>query len=154
MPSLKTRLSQVLPKKFRDSLRKPTLEQKSVHEEKLRDYFSAFHLPKSTVALDRPVCIMLFTNRSRSNAIGDYLRASLRFTGFAESLNYRRILKHAEQNKLREFATYLQWEVSQIEFDESRLTMRVQRDDTNVRFKKRFIEDYNSQQSSGIHPAP
>ncbi|MEJ6541297.1 MAG: hypothetical protein QNL94_12990 [Halioglobus sp.] len=45
-------------------------------------------------------------------------------------------------------------DIKQMKFDESCLTMRSHCDHTNVRFKKRFLEDYNSEQSSGIHPAP
>lgn len=86
--------------------------EKSLHEEKLEHYFSTLQMPADLAGLDRPVCIMVFTNRSGSNVLAEYLRASHRFTGFVESLNFRRVLKYAEQYQFSEFHEYLQWQVS------------------------------------------
>jgi trehalose 2-sulfotransferase len=144
MPSLKTQLSRALPGNILNALRKPGLEHKSVHEEKLRDYFSSFELPESNVALERPVCIMLFTNRSGSNAIGEYLRASHRFTGFAESFNYRRILKHSEQNKFNGFDAYLQWQVSRLERDKAIIGMKASVDQAMMLYHCGAIPHYFS----------
>lgn len=84
----------------------------SLHEEMLEDYFGALHMPVEMPALNRPVCIMVFTNRSGSNVLAEYMRASHRFTGFVESLNFQRVLKYAEQYQIAEFHEYLQWQVS------------------------------------------
>ena len=85
--------------------------KKNVHHEELTAYFKDLKLPADAQPLGGPVCIMLFTNRSGSNVLGEYLRATHQFSGFVEALNYRRVIKYSQQNDLRSFFDYLTWQV-------------------------------------------
>lgn len=85
--------------------------KKNVHQEELTAYFKDLKLPADAQPLGGPVCIMLFTNRSGSNVLGEYLRATHQFSGFVEALNYRRVIKYSQQNDLRSFFDYLTWQV-------------------------------------------
>lgn len=85
-----------------------------VHQEELSAYFGDLTLPDDVKPPGNLVCMMLFTNRSGSNVLGEYFRASHRFTGFLESINYRRVIKDAKENDLRSFFDYLKWHVTRL----------------------------------------
>lgn len=89
-------------------------EKVSPHEEKLRDYFAAFDVPADTRALNKPVCIMLFTNRSGSSLVSEHMRSAPQFTGFGEPLNARWIMDRCEREQLTTFADYLRWETDRL----------------------------------------
>ena len=89
-------------------------EKVSPHEEKLRDYFAAFEVPADTRALNKPVCIMLFTNRSGSSLVSEHMRSAPQFTGFGEPLNAKWIIDRCEREQLTTFADYLRWETDRL----------------------------------------
>lgn len=86
-----------------------SFEKVSVHETKLRRSFDEFQVSDSIEPLDRPVCMMLFTNRSGSSVIGEHMRASNRFSGFGEPLNYKLVQEVSARENLTTFSEYLQW---------------------------------------------
>jgi hypothetical protein len=89
-------------------------EKVSPHEEKLRDYFARFEVPAATAALNKPVCMMLFTNRSGSSLVSEYMRSIPQFTGFGEPLNAKWIVDRCEREHLTTFADYLRWETDRL----------------------------------------
>jgi len=89
-------------------------EKVSPHESKLREYFAEFDVPADTGALNKPVCIMLFTNRSGSSLVSEHMRSTLQFTGFGEPLNSSWIIDRCEREHLTSFADYLRWETRRL----------------------------------------
>ena len=89
-------------------------EKVSAHEQKLRDYFAAFDVPADTRALNKPVCIMLFTNRSGSSLVSEHMRSTPQFTGFGEPLNAKWIIDRCEREGLTSFSEYLHWETARL----------------------------------------
>ena len=89
-------------------------EKVSPHEEKLRDYFASFDVPADTRALSKPVCMMLFTNRSGSSLVSEHMRSAPQFTGFGEPLNAKWIIDRCEREQLTTFADYLRWETDRL----------------------------------------
>ena len=89
-------------------------EKVSPHEKKLREYFSGIEVPADTGALKKPVCIMLFTNRSGSSLVSEHMRSSAQFTGFGEPLNAKWIIDRCEREQLTSFADYLRWETDRL----------------------------------------
>ena len=84
------------------------LEQAGQHEEKLREFCEPFALPADTEPYDKPVCIMLFSNRSGSSLISEHLRASPFFGGFGEPLNYKYVTELMHRYGDKSFPAYLQ----------------------------------------------
>ncbi len=89
-------------------------EKVSPHERNLREYLDTFELPAGGPPLGRPVCIMLFTNRSGSSLVSEHMRASPRFTGFGEPLNFQWIRDRCEKEGLRSFGDYLRFESNRL----------------------------------------
>ena len=89
-------------------------EKVSPHEIKLREYFGSFDIPADTAPLGRPVCIVLFTNRSGSSLVSEHMRSTHQFVGFGEPLNYRRVIERSEQAGLQSFAQYLRFEIDRL----------------------------------------
>ena len=84
------------------------LEQAGPHEEKLRQFCEPFALPANTQPYDKPVCIMLFSNRSGSSLISEHMRASPFFGGFGEPLNYKFVTELMHKYGDKSFPAYLQ----------------------------------------------
>lgn len=114
----------------------------SLHEEMLEDYFGSLQMPVEMPALSRPVCIMVFTNRSGSNVLAEYMRASHRFTGFVESLNFERVLKYAEQHQIAEFHEYLQWQVSGLAAEDKIIGIKASVDQASMLYRCGAIPRY------------
>ena len=89
-------------------------EKVTPHEEVLREYFAEFEFPADTQPLDRPVCIMLFTNRSGSSLVSEHMRATPLFTGFGEPLNSRWVIDRCEREGLKTFPEYLRFEARRL----------------------------------------
>jgi LPS sulfotransferase NodH len=85
-------------------------EKVTRHEVKLREYFAEFEVPADTEALNKPVCIMLFTNRSGSSLVSEHMRTTHQFAGFGEPLNSRWIIDRCERENLTSFTDYLRWQ--------------------------------------------
>ena len=94
--------------------RKPAIHRVSDHERILRKYFSAFDIPDDCPRVDEPVCILLFTNRSGSSLICEYLRATNRFYGFGEPLNHKLVIRSSEREHITSLADYLRWEMEHL----------------------------------------
>lgn len=80
-----------------------------LHEAELRNYFSEFNLPPDARPVEGPVCILLFTNRSGSSLVSEYLRATGCFTGMGEPLNHKLVIERSDQEQLASFPEYLRW---------------------------------------------
>lgn len=89
-------------------------EKESTHEKKLREYFSGITVPADIGALNKPVCIMLFTNRSGSSLVSEHMRSATQFTGFGEPLNAKWVIDRCEREQLSSFGDYLRWETDRL----------------------------------------
>ena len=89
-------------------------EKMTPQEEELRAYFTEFEFSADTAPLDKPVCIMLFTNRSGSSLVSEHMRSTPHFTGFGEPLNLKWIIDRCEREQLTSFADFLRWETSRL----------------------------------------
>jgi LPS sulfotransferase NodH len=89
-------------------------EKISVHEQTLREYFAEFDIPADTTPLGKPVCIMLFTNRSGSSLVSEHMRSTPHFTGFGEPLNSKWVIDRCEREGLKTFADYLRFEADRL----------------------------------------
>ena len=83
------------------------LEEAGPHEQKLREFCEPFALPAGIEPYDKPVCIMLFSNRSGSSLIAEHMRASPFFGGFGEHLNWKHVTKLMQRSGNRSFPDYL-----------------------------------------------
>ena len=118
------------------------VSEKSMHQEKLTAHFKDLKLPDDARSFGSPVCIMLFTNRSGSNVLGEYLRATHQFTGFVEALNYRRVIKYSQQNELCSFFDYLRWQVSRLSEGEKVTGIKASVDQAEMLFQCNAIPGY------------
>ncbi|MDB4261716.1 Stf0 family sulfotransferase [bacterium] len=84
-------------------------EKPGAHEKALRNYFSEFDFPNEIEPLNSPICIMVFVNRSGSSLVCEHMRATGRFTGFGEPLNYELVIQRCKKLGIETFAGYLQW---------------------------------------------
>ena len=144
------------------------LEQPGPHEEQLRAFCEPFEVPADAAPSDKPICIMLFSNRSGSSLISEHMRASPYFGGFGEPLNYKFVTEqmskdgeksflgylqkvhrqHADEHKLfgmkasgaRALAAHLG--VADAEIDAGKVSTRKQRGDRNAEFRERFLAEY------------
>ncbi len=90
------------------------LELVGPHELKLREEIEQFQLPAEVEPLSEPVTIILFTNRSGSSLVAEYLRATGRFRGMGEPLNPGFVLAEMKNLGIGTFHAYLR---SRIERD-------------------------------------
>lgn len=89
---------------------KLSFEKEGIHETKIRRYFDEFEVPAETKPLNKPICIIVFMNRSGSSLICENMRATKKFTGFGEPLNYELVIKRAqEHDDITSFPEYLNW---------------------------------------------
>lgn len=116
--------------------------KKSIHQEKLTAHFKDLKLPDDARSFGSPVCIMLFTNRSGSNLLGEYLRATHQFTGFVEAFNYRRVIKYSEKRRLESFFEYLQWQFPQLSEGDKVVGVKASVDQAEMLYQCNAIPGY------------
>ena len=116
--------------------------KKGVHQEKLTSHFKDLKLPDDARSFENPVCIMLFTNRSGSNVLSEYLRATHQFSGFVEALNYRRVIKYSQENQLRSLYDYLKWQVSRLREGDKIVGIKASVDQAEMLYRCHAIPDY------------
>ena len=119
-----------------------TFTRKGVHQEELTAYFKSLKMPDNVKSVGTPVCIMLFTNRSGSNVLGEYLRATHQFTGFVEAFNYRRVIKYSEENSLETFFEYLQWQVPRLAESDKVIGIKASVDQAEMLYQCKAIPEY------------
>jgi LPS sulfotransferase NodH len=85
-----------------------------VHERTLLRYYPQFKFAPDCEPLNKPICIVLFTNRSGSSLIGEHMRASNRFSGFGEPLNHKLVIKRSDREGIKSFPDYLRWELENV----------------------------------------
>ncbi len=90
------------------------LDKISEHERQLRRYYPRFDFPPDCKPLNEPICIVLFTNRSGSNLISEYMCASKRFSGFGEPLNHEQVIHRSKCENIRSFPDYLRLELERV----------------------------------------
>lgn len=79
------------------------------HELELEKFFGPLDHGLERFVYREPLTIMVFTNRSGSSLIGEYLRASGAFSGFGEPLNYPLVIEHAQKFGISNLVGYLKW---------------------------------------------
>lgn len=82
------------------------LLETNTHQDKLFEHFSGrvkFHGEK----FGKTLVVMLFTNRSGSNLLGDYLVNSGNFSGFEEVLNWDFAIRAAQASNIQSFNNLL-----------------------------------------------
>lgn len=84
------------------------------HEKKLRRYFDTFDIPADRKPFKCRVVILVFVNRSGSSLVGEYLRATGRFSGFGEPLNHDVVIARCEEEGIRTFEGYLTWLIGNV----------------------------------------
>ena len=84
------------------------LEQ-GVHEREIEKLYGSLKVSPSATLLASEVCIMLFTNRSGSSLVCDYLRATEKLSGMGEPLNYPLVLERSSKHDISSFEDYMKW---------------------------------------------
>ncbi|MAL94645.1 MAG: hypothetical protein CME40_06190 [Haliea sp.] len=84
------------------------LEQ-GVHEREIEKLYGSLNVSSSATLLAPEVCIMLFTNRSGSSLVCDYLRATEKLSGMGEPLNYPLVLERSSEHDISSFEGYMKW---------------------------------------------
>lgn len=85
------------------------LYQPGEHELALLEALTHIDCSDSRFVVEQPVTIMLFTNRSGSSLLGEYLRATGCFSGFGEPLSHQLVIARAKEHKLYTLEDYLRW---------------------------------------------
>ena len=101
------KLAQTLQGRYSSTNR--LLSRAGSHERALRAFFGDLEVPAETVALEQPVSILIFINRSGSTLIAEYLRATREFSGFGEPLSHELVIERCRQHGLTTFKEYLEW---------------------------------------------
>lgn len=83
------------------------LDKRGPHEAALRQRFARFEYRGEHAPVTDPVCILLFTNRSGSTLVAEYLRATGRVVAMGEPLNHPIVGRRAARFGLRTFPDYL-----------------------------------------------
>jgi len=84
-----------------------SLSQTGVHETRLRERFGKRVRYEGPPIFDTPLYCIGFFNRSGSNLLADYLRATPYFAGFHEQLNFNTVEKFADENGIKSFPDYI-----------------------------------------------
>ncbi|MAC35430.1 MAG: hypothetical protein CME38_17795 [Haliea sp.] len=83
------------------------LERCGVHESRIREIFTRFDYRNDFPPVQEPVCALLFTNRSGSTLVAEYLRATGRVMAMGEPLNHPIVARRAEKFQLTGFPEYM-----------------------------------------------
>lgn len=121
---------------------KSLLEQPGPHEEQLRAFCEPFEVPAATAPCDKPICIMLFSNRSGSSLISEHMRASPYFGGFGEPLNYKFVIEQMNKDGNKSFLGYLQKEQRHSAGEHKLFGMKASVDQALMLMRARVIPDY------------
>jgi len=79
------------------------------HELELEKFFGPLDQDVEKFVYPQLLTIMVFTNRSGSSLIGEYLRASGVFSGFGEPLNYPLVIERAQKFGISSLVGYMKW---------------------------------------------
>lgn len=118
------------------------LERPGPHEEQLRAFCEPFEVPADTAPSDKPICIMLFSNRSGSSLISEHMRASPYFGGFGEPLNYKFVTEKMNKDGEKSFLGYLQKVHRQHAGEHKLFGMKASVDQALMLMRARVIPDY------------
>ena len=104
-----------------------------IHEHQLREFFGegGFAAPAGAAQQD-PVTIMLFVNRCGSTLLGEYLRATGRFSGFGEPLSHELVMQRCRTHGMRSLAAYLQWLLDNIRQPGTQFGMKLSLDQVEM----------------------
>lgn len=83
------------------------LSRIGVHEERLRRFFDGAVSYDGPPVFEHPLYCIGFFNRSGSNLLAEYLRATPVFSGFHEQLNFDTVEKQCNQRHIRSFPDYI-----------------------------------------------
>ncbi|MFV0294168.1 MAG: Stf0 family sulfotransferase [Paracoccus sp. (in: a-proteobacteria)] len=83
------------------------LTRAGIHEKYVRELFPDATTYEGPPVFDHPLYCMGFFNRSGSNLLAEYLRATPYFSGFYEQLNYDTIRNQSLKNNIKSFPDYI-----------------------------------------------
>lgn len=83
------------------------LSRIGIHEDRLRRFFNGVVSYDGPPVFDCPLYCIGFFNRSGSNLLAEYLRATPFFSGFHEQLNFATVEKQCVQRNIRSFPEYI-----------------------------------------------
>lgn len=85
------------------------IEQIGIHEREIRKQLREFVVPNGIEPVEEPVAIILFTNRSGSSMIAEYLRATGKFRGLGEPLNNDWVSPIIQKEDIQTFGDYIRY---------------------------------------------
>lgn len=118
------------------------LEEVGPHELKLKGAIDQFDFSAGTEPASGPVTIMLFTNRSGSSMVAEYLRATGKFRGMGEPLTADLVLTTMEQQGLRTFHQYLKWRFERDRTEQSMYGMKASHQQAMMLLRSGMIPGY------------
>jgi len=118
------------------------LERPGPHEEQLRAFCEPFEVPADAAPSDKPICIMLFSNRSGSSLISEHMRASPYFGGFGEPLNFKFVTEQMSKDGEKSFLGYLQKVHRQHAGEHKLFGMKASVDQALMLMRARVVPDY------------
>ncbi|WP_310621700.1 Stf0 family sulfotransferase [Flexibacterium corallicola] len=81
-----------------------------VHKENIEKFFGKHNCDLKTLGLEcHSITLLVFTNRSGSNLLGNYLASTSEYFGFEEFLNYDTVITRSKNNKIESFADYFRF---------------------------------------------
>lgn len=118
------------------------LEAVGPHEVKLRETIDQFNFPAGAPSAGAPVTIILFTNRSGSSMVAEYLRATGRFRGMGEPLTADLVLSTMAETGLKTFHDYLKWRFESDSSEQSMYGMKASHQQAMMLLRSGMIPGY------------
>jgi LPS sulfotransferase NodH len=82
---------------------------RGIHEKEIFEYFSGnVRFPGTKPLFERPLVVLLFSNRSGSNLLAEHLKRSGRFIGFEEIFNFDFLKMVCSDNNIFNFCSYFE----------------------------------------------
>lgn len=98
------------------------------HEREIAKFFGSLQVPASARMLAPEVCVMLFSNRSGSSLVCDYMRATGRFSGMGEPLNHPLVAQRSARHGIESFYGYLEWLMENVHKPDTMFGMKASAD--------------------------
>ena len=85
---------------------------------------------------------MVFMNRSGSSMIGEYMRATGKFSGFGEPLNHELVLSRAKKHNSESFPDYFRWLMKEIRQEGTLFGLKASLEQVVMLFRANVIPTY------------
>ncbi|MBM70851.1 MAG: hypothetical protein CME43_15400 [Haliea sp.] len=109
------------------------------HEQEILKLYGSLEVPESVQTLAKEVCVMLFSNRSGSSLICDYMRATGKFSGMGEPLNHPLVVSRSEAHGIESFYSYLEWLMTHVHEPNTMFGMKASADQALMLIKSGAI---------------